>query len=151
MNNIDNMCWEFRRGKNNYGFEVKVWGIQCPFKPFEIWKKLTENMWFWWNTKHNWIYSNVQGRPFPGNYEQGGRSRPEYLTTITRLVAECYALPSFQEVLIYCLVPMKNWDRCRGQMWMRFGPNFKEFMSNNKQCYLLNAKYMAGSLTFTVY
>lgn len=29
---------------------------------------------------------------------------------------------------------------------MRFGPDFKEFMSDIKQHYLLNAKYMAGLL-----
>ena len=40
--------------------------------------------------------------------------RTEYVTTITRLVAECYTLPSFQEVFIYCLVHIKNWDMCRG-------------------------------------
>lgn len=69
-------------------------------------------MWFWGNTKHNRIDSNVRGRAFLKNYEQEGRMRTEYVTTITRLVAECYTLPSFQEVFIYCLVHIKNWDGC---------------------------------------
>ena len=38
--------------------------------------------------------------------------RTEYVTTITRLVAEYYILPSFQEAFIYCLLHIKNWERC---------------------------------------
>ena len=96
MNNIDNMCWEFSRRKNHYGLEVEVMGLPCEFQPFEIWKKLIEKMWFWWNTEQDWRDSNVLGRPFLRNYEQKGRMRTEYVTTITRLVAECYILPYFK-------------------------------------------------------